>query len=162
MTSASTSHLQPFHIRVGLILTVVTISFIVLGHYYPAQIQAMLKRPLFTLPSATVDWWSASHFFFFGILAFLYPNCACELFIISIAWEVIEDGLAPSHSKQLVDCDKSYSNSWMETFKSVWCEHLARDKDYWYGKWDDVFFNSMGILVGVGLRKAMGGNFGRL
>lgn len=162
MSSSSTSHLRPFSIRVGAILTVLVISFIVLGHYYPASIQSMLKKPLFTLPSATVDWWSVSHFLFFGTLAFLYPNASCELFIVSILWEVVEDGLAPTHSKQLIDCNQTYSNSWLDTFKTVWCEHLARDKDYWYGKWDDVFFNSMGILVGVGLRKAVGGNFGCL
>lgn len=148
--------MKAYPLHVGAILTVLVISFIILGHYYPGQIQSALKRPLFTLPSATVDWWSVSHFLFFGVLAFLYPNHVCELFIISIIWEIVEDGLAPSNSKQLIDCDKKYPNSWADTFRSVWCEHLARDKDYWYGKWDDVFFNSMGILVGVGLRKMMG------
>lgn len=145
--------------HVGVAVTILVIMFIVLGHYYPEQIQGALKRPLFTLPATTVDWWSMSHFLFFGLLAFMYPSLICELFVISIIWEVIEDALAPPNSKQLIDCTKKYENPWQETFKTVWCQHIAREKDYWYGKWDDVFFNSMGILVGYGLRKMISSKF---
>lgn len=144
---------------VGVVITTAVLLFIVLGHYYPKEIQSALKRPLFTLPSATVDWWSVSHFLFFGTLAFLYPSHVCELFIISIIWEIIEDSLAPPQSKQLIDCSKKYNNFWTESFQGLWCEHLAREKDYWYGKWDDVFFNSMGIILGYGLRKMVSKQF---
>lgn len=150
---------QKVKYSVGVTATIVVLMFIILGHYYPQQIQSALKQPLFTLPSATVDWWSVSHFLFFGFLAFLYPSHICELFIISIIWEVIEDSLAPPQSKHLVDCSKTYKSTFGEAFKGLWCEHLAREKDYWYGKWDDIFFNSMGILCGYGLRKLVSKRF---
>lgn len=147
------------NMRVGITITIVVILFILLGHFYPAQIQSALKRPLFKLPETTVDWWSVSHFLFFGLLAFLYPSHIGELFVISVLWEVIEDGLAPTNSKQLIDCTKKYDNSWQETFKVMWCDHAAREKDYWYGKWDDIFFNSMGIILGYAVRKMVSKQF---
>ncbi len=138
-------------------LFVIATIFIMIGHVYPDKIQALLKKPFLVLPESTADWWSLSHFLLFGFLAFMYPHFICELFVISVVWEIIEDALAPPHSKMLIDCDKKYSNSIQSSFQSMWCGHLAREKDYWYAKWDDVFWNSLGILVGYGLRRMISG-----
>lgn len=140
--------LEKGHLQVFLIIFALALSFIILGHYYPGQIQAVLKEPIVTVPSAVIDWWSVTHMLFFAILAYLFPDHLFELFLGGILWEIIEDGLSPRDSKGLVTCDKKYSNSWMETFKIMWCDNIAREKDYWYGKWDDVFSNLLGLILG--------------
>lgn len=145
--------------KIGIYIATFVIIFILIGHLYPDYIQSSLKSPLCTLPSITIDWWSITHFFYFGILAFLYPSYICELFIISIIWEIVEDSLAPNHNKFLIDCSKTYDNPLKESFKNLWCNHTSRENDYWYGKWDDVFFNSMGIIIGYGLRKMISDKF---
>ena len=99
-----------------------------------------------------MDWWSVSHVAFFAILAFLFPDHLFELFILGIIWEIIEDGLSPRNSKGLINCNRQYQNSWVNTFKVMWCDNIAREKDYWYGKWDDVFSNTIGLLIGHFIR----------
>jgi hypothetical protein len=139
-------------LRFAVLITIFALSFIVLGHFYPGQIQAILKKPILKVPSAELDWWSVTHIVFFAILAFLFPDHLFELFVLGILWEVVEDGLAPRTSKGLITCDKEYKNGWLNTFKVMWCDNIAREKDYWYGKWDDVFSNTLGLLIGHFIR----------
>jgi hypothetical protein len=110
------------------------------------------KKPILKVPSAELDWWSVTHIVFFAILAFLFPDHLFELFVLGILWEIIEDGLAPRTNKGVIKCDKEYKNSWLNTFKVMWCDNIAREKDYWYGKWDDVFSNTLGLLIGHFIR----------
>jgi hypothetical protein len=139
-------------IKFSILITIFALSFIVLGHFYPGQIQSVLKQPILKVPSAVLDWWSVTHIVFFAILAFLFPDYLLELFILGIFWEVVEDGLASRPNKGLIKCDKEYKNSWLNTFKVMWCDNIAREKDYWYGKWDDVFSNTLGLLIGHFIR----------
>jgi len=140
--------LETNHITATGIICAMAFTFILLGHYYPGEIQSVLKRPIVTVPSFVLDWWSVTHLLFFAVLAYLFPDHLFELFVGGIVWEIIEDGLSPRDSKGLVTCDKKYDNNWMETFKVMWCDNIAREKDYWYGKWDDVFSNLLGLLLG--------------
>ena len=139
-------------IYLAIAITLFALGFIVLGHFFPGQIQAILKKPILKVPSAELDWWSVTHIVFFAIMAFLFPDHLFELFILGIFWEIIEDGLSPRENKGLVTCDKEYKNSWLNTFKVMWCDNIAREKDYWYGKWDDVFSNTLGLLIGHFIR----------
>ncbi len=144
--------IDPGTIQFCIFLTLFALSFIVLGHFFPGQIQSMLKRPILVVPSAVIDWWSVTHIVFFGFMGFFFPDYLFELFLLGILWEVIEDGLSPRENKGLVTCNKNYKNAWMNTFKTMWCDNIAREKDYWYGKWDDVFSNTLGLLIGHFLR----------
>jgi hypothetical protein len=139
-------------VRFVFFMSLAAFFFILLGHYYPGKIQAVLKKPLLTVPSAVIDWWSVTHMIFFGILAFFFPDHLFELFLFGVFWEVVEDGLSPRDSKGIVNCDTNYKNELINTFKDMWCDNIAREKDYWYGKWDDVFSNLIGLLVGHFIR----------
>ena len=139
-----------FHLSSTIVF--IAIAFILIGHVYPGEIQAVLKRPLFKLPETEIDWWSVTHFGLFCILAYIFPDHLFELLVIGVIWEIIEDALAPPHSKGLVQCTKVYGNSWSETFKVIWCDHIARESGYWYGKWDDIFANVLGMILGHYLR----------
>ena len=138
--------------RFCLAITLFALSFIVAGHYFPGQIQSVLKQPILTVPSAVIDWWSMTHIGFFAIMGFFFPDHLFELFVLGIFWEIVEDGLSPRENKGLVSCNTEYKNSWMNTFKIMWCDNIAREKDYWYGKWDDVFSNTLGLLMGHFIR----------
>lgn len=139
-------------IKLSLLLVFFVILFILIGHRYPKEIQDFLKKPLLSLPSTEIDLWSFTHFGLFVILGYMFPHHLFELFMIGLFWEIFEDALAPQSNKHLVNCNKEYKNSWKETFKTVWCKHTALDKDYWYGKWDDIFCNVVGLVVGHFLR----------
>ncbi len=148
-------------VKFAVYISVFALAFIMVGHVFPGQIQAVLKRPLFNLPPTTIDWWSVTHFGFFGILGYTFPDYLFELMILGILWEVVEDGLAPHDAKNLVDCEADYTDDMMrENFQTLWCDTLSRKKDYWYGKWDDIFANVLGLLLGHYLR--MSNTFGHL
>jgi len=139
-------------IQFAFIMTLFALSFIVAGHFYPGQIQSVLKHPILTVPSAVIDWWSVTHIAFFSMLGFLFPDYLLELFVLGIFWEVVEDALSPTTGKGLVNCERDYNNGFMNAFKTLWCKHTACEKDYWYGKWDDVFSNTLGLLFGHFIR----------
>jgi len=139
-------------VKLAILFIFVAILFILIGHIYPKQIQAVLKKELFKLPEASIDWWSVSHFGLFCILGYLFPDHLLELLLIGVAWEIIEDALSPPDSKILVDCKKKYPNWLSEKFRVLWCDYFGLSKDYWYAKWDDIFSNVLGIILGHYLR----------
>jgi hypothetical protein len=139
-------------VRFVFFVSLAALLFIILGHYYPGKIQSVLKKPLLKVPSCVIDWWSVTHIGFFAILGFFFPDHLFELFLVGIFWEVVEDGLSPRDSKGLVNCESTYKNEWVNTFKTMWCDNIAREKDYWYGKWDDVFSNMLGLIIGHFIR----------
>lgn len=142
---------------ISFYITVIAILFIMVGHVYPDQIQSKLKKKIITIPETEFDMWSVTHFGFFAILAYLFPNHLFELFIIGILWEVLEDGLSDARNKQLVNCENNEKSKIKHLFQKLWCNGLARNGDYWYGKWDDIFANLMGLVTGQFIRLKFGG-----
>lgn len=138
-------------VRFAFISTIAVILFILLGHVYPDQIQGGLKKEIVSVKGTTFDLWSLSHFLFFGLLGYLFPYNLGELLLIGVIWEIVEDALASPDSTQMVSCKKEYGGI-KRKFQDIWCNKTARRGDYWYGKWDDVFANSLGIIVGQWFR----------
>lgn len=144
-------------LKFSFYLTLFAILFIMLGHVYPDQIQSKLKKKIITLPQTDFDMWSVTHFGFFAILAYQFPNHLFELFIIGILWELLEDGLSDAKNKQLINCSTNHKKSYVkELFQKFWCNGLARNGDYWYGKWDDIFANILGLIFGHFIRLKFG------
>ncbi len=87
-----------------------------------------------------LDGWGISHFLFYGTLAYLFPRKMQLVFIacLGIAWEIIES-IFKEHPFYFSDC------------KYV----IPTDKDigWWYGRWEDIVMNSLGMLTGVFLRR---------
>lgn len=129
-------------IELIMALTVISIIFICIGHKYRDNIQKKLQTKLFVLPSSTVDYWSLAHFVWYFAFGFIYPNYPLNFTMLGIIWEVVEDYLASDSNKQLVNCTSDKIN--------FWCNGIQ--DGYWYGKWDDVIFNTFGYLVGQALR----------
>ena len=137
--------------KTALIVTIIVILFILLGHVHPKEIQAKLKVELFTVDKFSVDWWSISHFLYFGLFGYLFPTYLGELFIIGIVWEILEDCLSAKQTTQMIDCSKKYTGI-RKHFHHFSCNLMARNDDYWYGKSSDIFFNSMGLIIGFYLK----------
>lgn len=139
-------------INFAVITTIIVILFILIGHVYPKEIQGGLKREIVSVKGTTFDLWSLSHFLFFGLLGYLFPYHLGELLIIGIIWEIIEDALAPPDNTQMVSCKQTYGGKLKQMFQNLWCNKTSRKGDYWYGKWDDIFANSLGIIIGQWFR----------
>lgn len=134
-------------IKLIIILSIISILFICFGHKFRDDVQVKLQKTLFVLPSAKVDYWSISHFILFLLFGFIYPNHPLNFVMIGISWELIEDYLASDKNKRLADCTIQQNKN------TFWC--MGIQDDYWYGKWDDIIFNTFGYLVGQALRNRL-------
>ena len=132
-----------------LVITVIILCIVVIeiGHFYRDEIQSKLKNPIVQVPSFTIDWWSASHFMLFAFIGFVIPKRTTEAIIVGTGWEIFEDFMASDKHTQLADCKKEGH--------SIWC-HGVQDS-YWYGKWDDIFMNTLGYVVGNEIRTRLTG-----
>jgi hypothetical protein len=84
-----------------------------------------------------LDGWGISHFTFFLILAYFYPAQWWFIWIAGVVWEIFEYSVK-DHPFYLSRC--TYS---MDTDQGGW----------WYGRWQDIVMNSLGILCGLALTK---------
>lgn len=87
-----------------------------------------------------LDGWGITHFAFYGILAYFYPQPSNLAFIwcIGVVWEVIES-IFHEHPFYLSSCKYK----------------LMTDKEtgWWYGRWQDIVMNSLGMVLGYTLSK---------
>jgi hypothetical protein len=84
-----------------------------------------------------LDGWSVSHFTFFMLVGYIYPNTIIQTSMIGILWELFEH-LYGKHRP-----------GWLGGYGD--CNDLATDKidgNWWYGKWTDIICNLCGFLVG--------------
>ena len=101
------------------------------------------KDVLIYEPIKGIDGWSLSHFFTFTILGTLYPNTFLLSLLMGILWELFEFILGvikPKILKGITDCHRGDSKSYLSNDQ--------KDGYWWYGKWEDIFFNTLGFLFG--------------
>ena len=125
---------------------VISMLFIIIGHIYREQIQSVLKQPLINVPSCVLDWWSVLHFLLFAIFGFIEPNRHLLFSTLSIVFETFEDGMSSDTNTQLIDCKKNKNS----LLGKIQCN--GYEDSYWYGKWDDVFVNILGYIIGSSIR----------
>jgi hypothetical protein len=126
------------------ILLGVSLAFICIGHIYQQQIQAVLKTRIFQWKFIDCDFWSLTHFGLFFYLGYRRPNQFWLYFIIGVGWELIEDYLSSNKDTKLINCLLPRNQ------KHLWCNGIQ--DDYWYGKYDDILFNTAGFLLGALLK----------
>jgi hypothetical protein len=90
------------------------------------------------------SWWPILHLISFFILGFLFPECWLMLFIAGILWEIVEvivnriiKGTMKKQPMKLANNNIQYSDIW------------------WAGSFKDIFFNGLGLLIGITLRKSV-------
>ena len=96
------------------------------------------KDPLETNIILGLDGWSATHFFFFMLMGYLFPKTFFLSMSIGALWELFEHYYGKERP------------GWLGGYGD--CNDLATDKEsgnWWYGKWSDLLCNSFGFLVGA-------------
>lgn len=86
--------------------------------------------------SSYLDGWGISHFAFFFLLGYLYPgvNYVLYSFCLGVLWEIFEYTIK----------DKPFYLSR--------CNYKTGDgRTWWYGRWQDIVMNSLGLLAGAGV-----------
>jgi len=99
------------------------------------------KDPLETHVIAGLDGWSATHFFFFMLLGYLYPKTFILSMSMGTGWELFEHFYGKARP------------GWLGGYGD--CKDLATDRvegNWWYGKWTDIACNAAGFLIGRGMR----------
>lgn len=87
-----------------------------------------------------LDGWGISHFLFYGTLAYMFPDKKSLIFIalLGIAWEIIES-IFKDHPFYLSNCKYTIGTD--------------KESGWWYGRWEDIVMNSLGMLTGVSLKR---------
>jgi|688.fasta_scaffold272622_3 hypothetical protein len=89
------------------------------------------------------DYWAVTHFLFFVLLGYLWPNLLVELAIIGVLWEFIETYLGTRKLKlfgkriQLIGATDDKGNVIEE-----------KEDQWWYGRVSDIAFNTVGLVIG--------------
>ncbi len=135
---------------IGIIVALIICSliFIIIGHEYRDQVQTALKREFVKLPATTVDYWSVSHFLLFAVFGFIKPGYGFTFLVAGAGFEVVEDYLSSDNTTQLDSCSSSPYNQ--DGTRKTFCNGI--NTDYWYGKWDDVFWDISGYVTGQAIR----------
>ena len=99
------------------------------------------KDPLQFHIYGDLDGWSLTHFTFYFLLGYFFPNYVYYSFILGVLWELFED-YSGKYEPKILD-------GW--GFCSV---HTDRqDGKWWYGKTTDILMNTLGLYVGYHIRQ---------
>jgi len=85
-----------------------------------------------------LDGWGITHFLLFCLLAYLFSDKLIYIFLLGVAWELIEFSVK----------DKPFYLS-----KCKYTLRTNKGTGWWYGRWQDIVMNSLGMLTGYMLRK---------
>ncbi len=93
-----------------------------------------------------LDGWGISHFLFYAALAFLYPAPQHLVFIwlLGVLWECAET-VVKDHPFYLASCDARRGGG----------PTTANGEGWWYGRWQDIVMNSLGMLAGWGAAQVL-------
>ena len=82
-----------------------------------------------------MDGWSVTHFMFYAILGYYFPNYWREVLIAGIAWEVFEGAYG------------KYRPDWMGGFKDGNI-NITDGEPWWYARYSDIAVNCVGFIIG--------------
>lgn len=88
-----------------------------------------------------IDGWSVSHFLFFMMLGFLYPNHYSAAIVAGVGWEIFETTLG--QNKIMISGKRVQLVGSMENGVST-----GNDSAYWYGKGSDITMDILGYMIG--------------
>jgi len=86
-----------------------------------------------------LDGWGISHFGFYFMLTYWYPQNWFYIFCLGVVWELIEV-VFKDHPFYLSRCN--YGTDRQDDPHAKW----------WYGRWQDIVMNALGIALGLALR----------
>lgn len=84
-----------------------------------------------------LDGWGILHFWFYAMLMYKCPNLWGLIIIFGIIWEIVEMRFEDKPF-YLMECDVNLSDDGV---------------GWWYGRWQDIVMNSLGMITGALLLK---------
>ncbi len=84
------------------------------------------------------DGWGLSHFFFYFFLTYQSPEYWFLIFLIGVAWELIEFSIK-DRPFYLTDC--------------AYVLETEQGQSWWYGRMEDILMNALGIAAGYALSR---------
>lgn len=134
------------HTNIYFYLTYIIVVVVIFyyGHYRCKHIKDhtdILEFQLFEHKSLkNFDGWCCTHFVLFSIMGYVFPHSIRLSFLFSVIWELFEysnEKFQPKFLNGITDCNSPN-------------EH--RNTGWWYGKWEDIVINSIGLFIGRTLR----------
>jgi len=112
------------------------------------------KDPLetYSLGFWGLDFWSATHFLWFMLIGYLFPQTFILTTFIGVIWELYEH--YKGHDRPRMH---SHASFFFRPLGKIFggfgdCKNLSSNKksdgNWWYGKWSDVPCNMIGFLSG--------------
>ena len=122
-------------------LFVICVVVILFYSRYRCLNKESFKDPLESSIFFILDGWSMTHLLFYMLIGYLFPNYLLLTTFLGILWELFEH----------------YSGKYKPLWLSGWgnCHFTDKVKDnegWWYGKWSDLFINTIGLLIGQYLK----------
>jgi hypothetical protein len=128
--------------HLAYILTLLAPGFFIFPYGKYRCTHKSFKDPLETQLFLGLDGWSATHFCFFFVLGYFFPNTFIFSMAVGISWELFEHYYGKERP------------GWLGGYGD--CDDLATDRtegNWWYGKWTDIVCNTSGFILGASLRK---------
>lgn len=125
----------------------IIIACVVLIFLYGMLVRNYFKKDILELKFGNCtgcDYWAVTHFLFFVLLGYIWPNLLVELVIIGVLWEFVETFLGTRKLKlfgrrvQLIGSTDENGNVIEDQSKDQW----------WYGRVSDIAFNTVGLVIG--------------
>jgi hypothetical protein len=92
------------------------------------------KDYLHTEINSHINFWVISHFFFYLIIGYFFPETFWLSMTIGVVWEIYEDFLEKFSKKHLS----------LISLKICKLDNFT----WWYGRYEDVIANMLGFLLG--------------
>ena len=92
------------------------------------------KDYLHTEINSHINFWVISHFFFYLIIGYFFPETFWLSMTIGVVWEIYEDFL------------ENFSKKYLSFIPFKICK--LDNFTWWYGRYEDVIANILGFLLG--------------
>lgn len=132
----------PQQIQILMICLLCVICIVAYGTFRCKQpnFQDPFTKSMLPAPwSNFLDGWGILHVFFFMGLAYAYPRHLLFIFVAGVVWELVEFILK----------DRPFYISKCNVAPVI--DTNGVQKVWWYGRWEDIVMNSIGIAIGYTL-----------
>lgn len=143
LPSNSVTFIRNEYVQIVSICVVAVLTIVVYGTYRCKTTSFVDPLTVALAPDPFdkyLDGWGILHFFLFMCLGYLYPAKYIFIWVLGVAWELLEYAFK----------DKPFYIS--ECKYEIDTDHGA---GWWYGRWQDIVMNSLGLLSGYALRSYM-------
>jgi hypothetical protein len=127
-----------------LLICFITIFVIVAYGTFRCQrtsfVDPLTKCPVGPPWDKFLDGWAITHYLFFLLLGYLYPEHILFSWTLGVGWELVEF-MAKDRPFYLSKCNYEVTTE--------------NGGGWWYGRWQDVVTNTLGLMSGLVLRKCI-------